>query len=109
MTTKRGFATLPPPGTRVQLTGYFLACTGQYAGSDGASRWLVQECACALCRDGFCAVNEPISNPEMYADVPEAQRPKWRHINLTNLQIVGKLPKAADMSDALGPIKKPLG
>lgn len=40
----------------------------------------------------------------MWSDLPEEQRPKWRHIALSNLQLYGKVAKAADCAGQLSPI-----
>jgi len=104
----RGLKEVPPPGTRVQLTGYFLKATGQQRGGEGSKKWKVVTCECGLCARGeFVAVDEPTSEEELrttYADIPKADRAKhgilWRHINKGNLQIVGKLPHSRDLSDA---------
>ena len=37
-----------PPGTTVRLTGQFLRSTGQIAGGEGQSKWIVQPCDCGL-------------------------------------------------------------
>lgn len=104
----RGLKEVPPPGTRVQLTGYFLKATGQQRGGEGSKKWKVVACSCPLCSRGdFVAVDEPTSEEELrttYADIPKADREKhgilWRHINKANLQLVGKVPHSRDMSDA---------
>lgn len=89
------------PGTRVRLTGAFLRSTGQIAGGEGGKRWTVVECSCKLCQGNpgpkcqdkgawcFVAVDEPHAcqiDPTGYEDVPEAERPKFRHINANNLE-----------------------
>ena len=105
--SKRGLSARPAPGTKVRLTGYYLASTGQQTGSEGASRWLVVDCACGLCRLGrHCAVNEP-EPQDMYLDLPPAERPQWRHFAIGNLQIVGAPPKAGDQANELPSIQKP--
>lgn len=105
MSTKRGLrADERAPGTRVRLTGIFLRNTGQIAGGEGQSRWNIVECHCGLCTvrgDGFAfvAVDEPHeaqSDPKGYEDLLPEDRPKWRHINVANLEVVGGKPKAAD-------------
>ena len=79
-----------PPGSRVRLTGKFLRSTGQFLGSEGVSRWTVQDCDCPACRRGdLVAVNQPHrcqEDPSGYEDIPEDERPKWRHINVFNLE-----------------------
>lgn len=104
---KRGLAKAPPPGTKVRLTAYFLKCTGQITGSAGSDRWIVQACACELCASGdFVATNEPLDTSSGYEDqTPEWRKNAKRHIAIGNLEIVGAKPKAADQSDAMGPIK----
>jgi len=89
---------MPLPGTKVRLTGYFLKCTGQQRGSEGLSRWTIVACECSLCKGGdHVATNEPAYLPPgMYDDLPVEQRPKWRHIALCNLEIVGAPPRAND-------------
>lgn len=48
----------PKPGTRVRLTGEFLRSTGQYAGAEGRTLFVVADCGCGLCATGpFVAVN----------------------------------------------------
>ncbi len=90
----RGLAEVPPPGTRVRLTGAFLKSTGQQRGSEGASVWTV------IGGDGdFVIVDEPFDEEYrtmMWGDLPEAERPKWRRFNKFNLEIVGAKPKAGD-------------
>ncbi len=75
----------PEPGTTVRLTGEFLRNTGQQAGGEGHSKWIVVECGCGLCGVGkFLAVDEPgIDNPD---------RP--RHINYANLEKCRPVRKA---------------
>lgn len=105
---KRGLQAVPPPGTRVQLTPYFLKATGQQRGADGAKKWKTVDCPCPLCARGqFVAVDEPTPESELnttYADIPKADRLKegilWRHIAIGNLQLVGKLTHSRDSSDA---------
>lgn len=88
------------PGTRVRLTGTFLKNTGQQVGGEGQSVWTIQECSCQLCRTGaFVATNEPHAcqeDPRGYEDIPPEERPRWRHINTCNLQVVGGRPKISD-------------
>ena len=81
------------PGTKVRFTGNFLSFTGQQAGPAGQSRWTIMACDCSLCTGkrcgGFCAVDEPHScqeDPTGYEDIPVEERPKWKHINLSNLE-----------------------
>lgn len=87
----------------MRMTAYFLAATGQRRGREGASRWVVLECACELCAGGrHCAVDEP----NEYACVDMS---KWRHIAIANLEVVGTLPKAADLPEELsGDVLTPL-
>lgn len=89
---------VPPVGTKVRLTGYFLKCTGQQRGSEGVSRWTVTACTCGLCASGrFVATDEPKDTSVGYED----QTPEWRanakrHIAIGNLEIVGAAPKPGD-------------
>ena len=102
----RGLQARPTPGTRVRLTGIFLKNTGQHAGSEGLSHWLVVECACRACGDWsgpnahpLVALNEPHGcqvDPSGYEDLKPEERPRWRHIAAWNLEIVGAPPRAAD-------------
>lgn len=67
----------PAPGVRVRLTGEFLRNTGQLAGGDGASRWIVQACDCGLCKVGpYIAVDEPSTDEPSQA----------RHVNYGNVE-----------------------
>jgi hypothetical protein len=98
--TSRGLAVVPPAGTVVRMTGHHLRSTGQIAGGEGQSRWLTLACACGLCAGGgFVAVNEEHEQAyrlAMWGDLPESERPRYRHIAIANLQIVGARPKAGD-------------
>jgi len=118
-----GLKTQPKAGTKVRLTGKFLAQTGQQRGSEGMGRWTVVDCVsglrsipkvagspvaweatgkpCDLCAGGqHVATNEPAlaaSDPTGYEDVPEAVRKTMkRHFAIGNLEIVGAPPKAED-------------
>lgn len=95
----RGLASVEV-GARVRFTGSYLASTGQQTGPEGLSVWTVQACQCGLCAGGgFACTNEalePRQVAEVWGDLPEAERPKWRHINLANLMRVGGKPKASD-------------
>jgi len=64
------------PGDRVQMTGEFLRNTGQIAGGEGFSVWVVRECECGLCETGrFISTDE-----RNYLDDGQ------RHINVGNLR-----------------------
>ncbi len=69
------------PGQRVRLTGKFLRNTGQIAGGEGQSRWVVVACQCGLCQRDFVAVDEMLA---LYPDEPPAQR----HFASANLEVV---------------------
>lgn len=88
------------PGMKVHLTGSFLRNTGQMVGGEGQSVWQIVGCSCNLCQTGaFVAVNEPHScqeDPRGYEDIAPEDRPRWRHINTCNLQVVGGRLKASD-------------
>ncbi len=89
-----GLKAMPPVGTKVRLTGKFLQSTGQFKGREGASVWQVVGGS-----DPFVYVNEPLDEEyrkQMWGDLPEAERPKWRTFHKGNLQIVGAKPKAED-------------
>ena len=65
------------PGTKIKLTAKFLRNTGQYTGPEGISRWIVQACACGLCKGGsFVATDQ-----RMYDDSGQ------RHLNIGNVQV----------------------
>lgn len=105
---KRGLQSVPAPGTRVRLTGYFLKATGQQRGADGAKKWKVVDCPCPLCARGdFVAVDERTPESELrttYSDIPKSDYAKhgilWRHIAIGNLELADKLPHSRDLSDA---------
>jgi hypothetical protein len=94
-TTKRGLKEIPPIGTKVRLTGAFLKSTGQQRGSEGVSVWHV----IGSWGGDHVYVDEPLDPKyvrEMWGDLPEAERPKWRSFHKGNLQIVGAKPQAGD-------------
>ncbi len=84
-----------PPGTRVRLTGKFLRSTGQMAGGEGLSKWVVQECDCRLCKGGdFVRTDQPKQDAEsMYTAAELAKHPslRWRHIAKANLCAIGEI------------------
>ncbi len=92
------------PGTKVRLTGMFLRNTGQIAGGEGQNVCTIVACACRLCqpkdnRAAFVAVDEPHeaqTDPRGYEDLAPEDRPKWRHINAANLEVVGGQPRACN-------------
>lgn len=88
------------PGATVRLTGTFLRNTGQIVGGEGHLTWQIVACDCGMCRGGHhVAVNEPHrcqEDPRGYEDIPPAQRPKWRHIAKSNLEVQGAPLKARD-------------
>ncbi|MBX3218897.1 MAG: hypothetical protein KF795_00175 [Labilithrix sp.] len=89
----RGLRVRPPPGTRVRFTGYFLAATGQHRGGEGGKRFTVVACSCGCETGDVVAVDEPLDTSSGYDDIPPERRPRWRHIALGNLEIVGGSPK----------------
>lgn len=95
-----GLKTKPAVGTAVRLTGAFLKNTGQQAGDEGAKRWKIVECGCGLCVLGKHAAtdekHDDAYRAKMWGDLPEAERPLYRHVALSNLEIVGAKPKAED-------------
>jgi len=83
------------PGDTVQLTGQFLRSTRQIAGGEGQLTWKVRECPCRLCAKGqFVCVDERKSEELLrdYSTEEIAANPAvlWRHMNATNLKLVGK-------------------
>ena len=124
MATKRGLQTVPPPGSIVRLTGYFLRATGQAVGEEGTKRWPVLapgECgfpSCGMCVRGTHAVIiEEISAPhvgnygdairyEGYEDIVSTRvdGALLRHVALANLELVGAPPRAVDQADEVGPV-----
>jgi hypothetical protein len=93
---KRGAISFEP-GTPVRLTGKFLKNTGQQRGKEGASRWTVIGPVPGMPEHVY--VDEPYSDEyraQMWGDLPESQRPKWRAFNINNLEVIGAKPKAED-------------
>lgn len=81
-------------GTRIQLTGQFLRSTGQIAGGEGQSTWVVQECACALCLMGdFVRTDEPKEDLSDFTDEELVANPalRWRHMHVANVCAVGEV------------------
>jgi hypothetical protein len=119
MASKRGLQVRPPVGSRVRFTGYFLKSTGQQTGDEGGKRFTVvadcgygAHCACHRDSGDQVAVDEQIEDQSLWYSDVVSSRPDgllMRHIALGNLELVGAPPKAADQSDAMGPIKLPLG
>jgi hypothetical protein len=85
------------PGTRVRLSGKFLASTGQRTGRAGLDRWTVRACVCDLCARGDFVCTDEMRDPAylatMWTREEIAAHPSlaWRHINRANLTIVGRL------------------
>lgn len=75
-------------GDKVKLTGKFLKSTGQQAGSQGLSTWIVT----AIERD-WAVTNQELSSLEMFTAEELAADPslKFRRIALANLYKVGEL------------------
>ena len=77
-------------GDRVKLTGKFLKNTGQTLGHAGMDTWIIMGFWGS--DDRMVYVNEPIDpNNPLYADLSDADRPKWRTIAAGNLYKVGSL------------------
>jgi len=77
------------PGDRVRLTGTFLRSTGQMAGGEGQSKWIVQPCPCRGCSDGrLILTDQPRENDGMFTPAEIAAEPhlQWRHIAAANLE-----------------------
>jgi len=73
-------------GSRVRLTGKFLRSTGQIAGGEGLSRWIVLDI-----RGSFAVVDEKTSTGKSgYEDLSDeefyGQKLDYRRINLANLE-----------------------
>lgn len=123
MVAARGLKAVPPVGTKVRLTAYFLRATGQQKGSEGMGRWTTVACKaglkeapaadgtmgkpngwistgepCDFCKGGtHVAVNEKLDTSTGYEDLTVEQRgAMYRHFAIGNLEIVGAPPKAAD-------------
>lgn len=62
------------PGTSARLSAKFLRDTGQYSGRDANRTFVVQPCGCGLCKLGFCAVDDLLSDGTV------------RHVATPNLQ-----------------------
>lgn len=79
-------------GDTVRLTGAFLKSTGQQAGGEGQSKWIVQACPCRSCATGTVVLtNEPRQDDGMFTAEEIAREPhlKYRHIAVGNLVRVG--------------------
>lgn len=80
------------PGDKVRLTGKYLRNTGQYKGSEGMARWIVQACKaatpCRMCAGGvYILTNEPADTAGLTAeDLVQAPCARWRRINAANLE-----------------------
>ena len=84
----------PAVGTKVRLTGTFLACTGQRTGSEGMSVWTVKACDCSLCDGGaHICTDEPNCHEflRLYTAEELEKYPslRWRHVAVANLMPVG--------------------
>lgn len=91
----RGLKALPPMGSKVRLTGYFLKSTGQQRGVEGSKRFTVIGHSGS---DWVVVDEEAFEWQTMFTPAELAADPslKWRRINKGNLEIVGASPKAAD-------------
>lgn len=91
----RGLKSVPPVGTKVRLTGYFLKVTGQQRGSEGQKVFKVL----GQSGDSWAIVDEELYDyKDTFTPAELAADPslKWRRIAIGNLQIVGAPPKAGD-------------
>lgn len=91
----RGLKSVPPVGTKVRLTGYFLKVTGQQRGEEGRKTFKVL----GRSGDSWAIVDEEaVDWQSMFTPAELAADPtlKWRRIAIGNLQIVGAPPKAGD-------------
>lgn len=88
--------TKPAPGTQIRLTSAFLRSTGQSRKDDeGKRQWIVLACSCGLCADGRFACTDE-EHPaqyriDMWGDLPEEKRPKYRHLAVANVEVVGQM------------------
>jgi len=96
-----GLKAVPPPGTKVRMTGIFLKNTGQHRGREGASRWTVlpweQSGFPGAPSPDMVVVNQP-EDPSWYSDIRSTRSDGqfMRRIHKGNLEIVGAKPKAED-------------
>lgn len=79
-------------GDRVRLTGAFLRSTGQIAGGEGQSRWVVQaHPGCRLCADGRFVLTDEVRQEDGMFTAEELMADPllaYRHINAGNLERV---------------------
>ena len=86
-------------GDRVRLTGAFLKSTGQFTGSEGQAKWIVQACPCRSCATGTVVLtNEPRQDDGMFTAEEIAREPhlKYRHVAVGNLIKCGVQDGSAD-------------
>lgn len=89
--------TRPEPGTIIRLTSAFLRSTGQSRRDDeGKWHWKVMACSCIGCTgpDPRLVCTDQEHDPEyrarMWGDLPEDRRPRYRHLAIGNVEVVGK-------------------
>lgn len=75
-------------GDKVRFKGSYLRDTGQVTGGEGHKRFIVNACACQMCKAGeWVATHDPIAGafftPEEIAAEPHLA---FRHINAGNLE-----------------------
>ena len=85
----------PTPGTKIRLTSAFLSSTGQSRRDEEGRRvWTVLACGCGLCAGGKFACTDQEHDAayrlQMWGDLPEAERPRFRHLAVANVEAVGK-------------------
>lgn len=98
------------PGDRVKLSGYFLACTGQRSGSEGAKIWTVKACSCERCNcpdlsERWVNTGEPTADLSYWTVEELAEHPylRDRHVNAVNLVHHGK-PSLRNEAPVIGKI-----
>ena len=79
-----------PVGSKVRFTGKFLRSTGQYTGSEGKARFIVQECDCGLCKLGNHVRTDQPGMVDYYTADEIKVNPSlaFRHVAIANVEIV---------------------
>lgn len=82
------------PGTKVRLSGRYLASTGQRTGGEGQKVFTVIECVCPRCRTedafGCVAVDERnafYDQPGFYSDEEKRTHPELRHRHIARVNL----------------------
>lgn len=87
--------TRPEPGSKIRLTSAFLRSTGQSRrDAEGGRTWTVLACSCGLCAGGNFACtdqeHDPAYRASTWGDLPEDQRPRYRHLAVDNVEVIGR-------------------